>query len=242
MKAKDAAPSSAIKVTQKRRFNFCPAPERYLKSREDDDDDHDEAFVSDTERNEGETQRLVGTSAAEQTTEQQQRHLKDGVVEEALNSSSQSVSDPPRRVRCHSKEFDVDSLDLIDGRRSSLEDIPLDRGESSSSLPPPPQPPQQQHQEAPPTSNQRGSDPSSTTDGTNRISQHFVLQPMDPGEPLLQESPEEYHVKPKAKLMPLKAIRPTSKCSCSCCVDSDARVIVGRSTRRSTARIEWTED
>jgi hypothetical protein len=204
--AKSASSSSTVKVTQRRRFNFCPAPERYLKSRDDDDDEVIEEV--DADLNHAEQEHLLEPLSGRHSTQEQEHHFQDDIVNEPLNSSHQSPSNPPRRVRCHSKEFNVDSLDLMDGRRSSLEDIPIDRDGSSSSLPPLPV----QQQDMDENQNERNSD-GRNADTSKRVSQSYS-QSVSPGEPLLQSSPEEYYLKPKANMLPLKMIRPTSKCVC----------------------------
>jgi hypothetical protein len=91
-----------------------------------------------------------------------------------------SFSDPAQRVRYHSKEFNVDSLDLMDGRRSSMQDIPLDNSYTKKI-------------------------PASTTskaveEGRTKSSRQQPL-PCVQGPKLLQSSSEELYVKPNAKML-----------------------------------------
>ncbi len=200
------APSSAVKATPKKRFNFCPAPERYLKSRDDDDDGDGAVERADSDMKNDEKEHLLEPSSRQGA---QQQHIQDDIRNEALNSSNHSTSSPPPRVRCHSKEFDVHSLDLMNGRKSSLEDIPIDRDGSSSTLPPPPSQQQQQEEETTHKQNEWNSDGSSlnTSKGVSRQFSPTI----SPRETLQQHSAEEYHLKPNGKMLPLKMIRPTSK-------------------------------
>ncbi|KAL3921169.1 MAG: hypothetical protein SGILL_002887 [Bacillariaceae sp.] len=147
-------------------FNICPAPERYLKSAQDQDEDFDDA------EHEAEQKKLLGAV--------------DELDEEEGNSS---FTDPPRRVRCHSKEFDVDSLDLMDGRRSSMQDIPLSGSITQSAS--------------------TAASKNSQTSSSRRSSTQ--QRPTVQGSELLQSSAEEYDLKSNGKMLPLVKIRPTSK-------------------------------
>jgi hypothetical protein len=85
-----------------------------------------------------------------------------------------NTPEAPQRMRCHSKEFHLNQIDLptlpnpepIDTKLTSMESIPLEETTK------PPQP----HKSS-----------------------------------LVQEHFEEFHVRPKAKMLPLSKIRPTSK-------------------------------
>jgi hypothetical protein len=152
-------------VTQKRRFPLiCPAPERYMKTAQDQDED----FV---------------------VEEEEEKLLKaDGTMNLGPMESTIPLDAPPpsptapMRVRCHSKEFQMDHLDLIqeggaelENRNNSMEDIPID----DVQLP-----------------------PASTMWGENDAF---------PNPPLVQSITEEYDMKPNAKMLPMSKIRPTSK-------------------------------
>ncbi|KAL3900080.1 MAG: hypothetical protein SGARI_006321, partial [Bacillariaceae sp.] len=162
-----AAEASPQPVTRRRfpRFNICPAPERYLKSSSDQDEEFED--------NEMEQERLLNRGRSRSP-----RNLED-------DENNDSFSEPPRRVRCHSKEFDVDSLDLMDaGRRSSMQDISL----SSSSLP-----------------------KIGAAVENNSSSKRTSVQPRPTviGAELLQSSTQQYHLRANAKMLPLIKIRPT---------------------------------
>ena len=104
----------ATKPEPKRRFklSICPAPQRYSNSAQD----QEEEFVVEDEE----------PSVAE----------NDSAQDDELGDFSQPLADAPitpeapKRVRCHSKEFSVDELDLINSveskRMSSMESIPLE--------------------------------------------------------------------------------------------------------------------
>jgi hypothetical protein len=170
-----ATPSGPVIVKpRKKRFslNICPAPERYLKSTQD----QDEEFVDDEE----ERKQLLTPADGPSTSKRLESEGGGGL--------NDSFSDPPQRVRCHSKEFDVDSIDLMDANRSSMQDIPL-----NESL------------------KQRATSNESTTSENSSARQSVQPRPTILGPPLLQESTEEYDLKPKGKMLPLTKIRPTSK-------------------------------
>ena len=116
---------------------------------------------------------------------------EQGILNE-LNAEGgeDSFTNPPRRVRCHSKEFDTDSFDLMDGARCSMQEIPLSATVDNVAL-----------------SSVTHSDPSSLRTSRQPCS-------MVEGPKLLQWSSEEFDVKPKAKMLPLSKIRPTSKYDC----------------------------
>jgi hypothetical protein len=173
--AATALSSNQLTVTKpKRRFfrlNICPAPERYMQSAQDQDDDFEES---------------------DHQAEQKELLLAFQDAASTTNEYNDSFSDPPQRVRCHSKEFNVDSLDLMDGRRSSMQDIPLENSctkKISTSI----------------TSKNVDEYPT-------RSSRQSPL-PRVQGPKLLQSSSEELYVKPNAKMLSLMKIRPTSKCA-----------------------------
>jgi GTPase SAR1 family protein len=156
------------------RFNICPAPERYLKSAQDQDEEFEAA------EHEEEQKKLLASVDRE-------RSRSPLSLEEEDNAA---FSEPPRRVRCHSKEFNVESLDLMDGRTSSLQDIPLSGSLGKCGVP-----------GANSNDPQKRSSRRSTTQ----------MQPAIQGSALLQSSTAEYNVKANAKMLPLVKIRPTSK-------------------------------
>ena len=165
-------------------MNICPAPERYLKSAQDQDED----FVDDEEERKQLLTSADGSSASKQpaTSSFEDEIKKELEAEEGgLNDS---FSDPPQRVRCHSKEFDVDSIDLMDANRTSMQEIPL-----NESL------------------KQRATSNENTTSENSSRRQSVQPRPTILGPPLLQESTAEYDLKSKAKMLPLIKIRPTSK-------------------------------
>jgi hypothetical protein len=179
----------AVVTKPKRRFlrlNICPAPERYLKSAHDQDEDFEE------DDHEEEQKELLASVDHGHSFEEKVRGELN-----AEGDGHDSFSDPPRRVRCHSKEFDVDSLDLMDGRRSSMQDIPL----SSS-----------------PGKTNAAAAATTTTTSHNAAKQQWnrassvQSQPVIQGPPLLQSSAEELYLKPNAKMLSMTKIRPTSEC------------------------------
>ena len=126
-------------------------------------------------------------------------------------TAATSVAAPPQRVRCHSKELDMDSLDLMDGQRSSMQDIALDQPVTSAQ----PQPAQQMRR-------RRSNDGDIGEEPRQQQSQppSHAPQPLphqkqhrnDEGDPpLRQTSSDEYHRKPNVTMLPLRLIRPTSK-------------------------------
>lgn len=167
-----AKPSTTTKPRRRfLRLNICPAPERYLKSAQDQDED----FIDDEEE-----QKLLRSVDNSTKSSAYKDDIRNELSLQAQGDDPFS-SDPPRRVRCHSKEFDVDSLDLMDGRRSSMQDIPL----SSSGT-------QKVSAEKQQSTNRQ---PLPTVQVTD----------------LHQPSAEEFYLKPNAKMLSLTKIRPTSK-------------------------------
>lgn len=192
--------NGVVVAERKKRFSFCPAPERYLRSVDDQDEEIVDEKVEDILLDGGDGDGIETKS-----------HSLDAIFGDTSFSNS-LTGDPPQRVRCHSKEFDVDTLDLLpDGiesmdlttstndnnngndREASMQSIGLDNGlplspvinkKVQSTSIPLPRPFQQQQQQ-------------------QEQQQHEI------GPPLLQTSSEEYDVKPKAKMLPLRMIRPT---------------------------------
>lgn len=172
-------PAPGPVVVQKRRFHFsiCPAPERYSRSLEDQDED----FVIEEPSQQAPT--TVPSSSDHATQENGIETDINTEDEEKLPLELPSTSEAPRMVRCHSKEFTVQELDILNSattndqqaRTVSMESIPIDEAPNLPSL---------------------RQNPSVEKESA----------------PLLQKEFEEHNVKPKAKMLPLSKIRPTSKC------------------------------
>eukprot|EP00531_Pseudo-nitzschia_arenysensis_P007617 CAMPEP_0116127654 /NCGR_PEP_ID=MMETSP0329-20121206/6951_1 /TAXON_ID=697910 /ORGANISM="Pseudo-nitzschia arenysensis, Strain B593" /LENGTH=462 /DNA_ID=CAMNT_0003621759 /DNA_START=265 /DNA_END=1653 /DNA_ORIENTATION=- len=154
-------------VVKKRRNRFalfCPAPERYAKASQD----QDEVYVEEEPTN-----------------------------SEIFREDSFS-SQTPQRVRCHSKEMDVDNLDLSlnDGTDDSI----VAEMKSHETIPKP-------------EANQRETSMQSIglDDEEPPISSKAPLhqQQEATGPSLLYASTKEYNVKANAKMLPLRMIRPT---------------------------------
>lgn len=147
-----------VVVIQKRRFklSICPAPERYSRSAED----QEEYYVVESE---------PADDLPPDSTGEQQYNEEEG--EMLLSLEGPTTPEAPQRVRCHSKEFHMEQLDLPslpnpepnDTRLASMESIPLE-------------------------------------EDTKPLVLHLSLQ---------QEHFEEFHVRPKAKMLPLSKIRAT---------------------------------
>jgi hypothetical protein len=182
--------SSPVVVTQQRRrlFNaICPAPERYRQTPEDDDeefvlDDEMEDLLSDDNDN-------VNDNDNEQEQEQPMEDFS-----QALEPPGSPVA--PRRVRCHSKEMDVNNIDLSDDRGDgSMEEIPMEDAVPQKSSRP----------------KDRARENGASSDDAGAL----------PTTPLQQSSFEEYNMKPNVKMLPMSKIRPTSEytllfCVCVC--------------------------
>jgi len=191
--------NSLVVTDRKKRFSFCPAPGRYSRSAQD----QDEEIVVDEE-----TQHiLLGDSGGGADSERQiMTHSQVSTFQDD-SFSSIKVSSLPQRTRSHSREFDVDTLDLItdgvetmnrmkdhekDGkhhhnsdRETSMRSISMDddhpiKAVTNKALQPTPTPPPRSFE-----------------------------QKQDSGPPLLHPSQKEYNLKPKAKMLPLRMIRPT---------------------------------
>ena len=201
---------TAASTQNKKRFNFCPAPQRYSKAATQDDQDE---VVEEGEAAAQPEHQAGGGGGWEQE-----------IRGELNNGATSAISAPPQRVRCHSKELDMDSLDLMDGRRSSMQDIPLDQPVSGAS-----QPAQQIRRRK---SNDGDEDDKETMqqEVPQHISQlssshhHHHHHPRNMNDdndissdpPLRQMASEEYDMKPKVTMLPLRLIRPTSKFLISC--------------------------
>mmetsp|Transcript_10761 Transcript_10761/g.22772 ORF Transcript_10761/g.22772 Transcript_10761/m.22772 type:complete len:490 (-) Transcript_10761:570-2039(-) len=174
---------NALVVTEKRRrFSICPAPERYSRSAQDQDED----FADE------ETEELLLGGGGGSNDSLNNKDITNG------NSNG-----PPRRVRCHSREFDVDTLDLITDGMDDAMDLMANNttsdGERWSSM----------------RSIGLGSDHQAKA-VTNKAlrpapsrSPPQQLQDHDIGPSLLHESSIEYNVKANAKMLPFRMIRPT---------------------------------
>ena len=201
---------SAVVVTEKkRRFSICPAPERYSKSTSDEDDDfimEDTAITNDDDNVlDEETEQLLSRNENSISND----NNNNTVVEHSIfmNDSFSSIhttGEPPQRVRCHSKEFDFDSLELTDGRRSSMQEIMLDH---SDELIIDHQHQQQQQQQMEQQQSQPPLNPSSSAVPLHQqLPIHLQENPS-----LLQKTTEDYDLKSKSKMLPLRMIRPTSE-------------------------------
>ena len=173
--------ANAVVVTKKKRFSLiCPAPERYSRASQE----QDEEYVDE-----------------EETPSSQQ---------EKLFQEDSFSSDPPHRVRCHSKEMNVESLDL--STTSEMDNSMLATDDSNIS------------NVARNGNNNR--ETSMESIGLDDDHHHpmspakAMLQSQQPlhkqgqletGPTMLQSSPQEYNIKANAKMLPLRMIRPTSK-------------------------------
>lgn len=182
-------------VTQKKRFSFCPAPQRYSRSSQVQDD---EVIVDDDE----EMEHLLLNDMGGGGGGGDGNPLARGAS--IFRDDSFSSQPPPLRTRSHSKEFDVDdTLDLVtDGMENvdltsdreigqsaemSMSSIAVDNEHpilavTNKALRPRPAAPPQPHP---------------------------LLEEPNEGPAMLQSSSEEYNVKPNTKILPLRMIRPT---------------------------------
>lgn len=152
-----ASKPAPVIVVQKRRFqlSICPAPERYSRSAQDQEEE------------------FVGVDEQVVTTDTKAIPMAEPDDQGILTLPLKGPNSPeaPQRVRCHSKEFEVNQLDIMtsehenDHRMASMESIPLEDAAK------------------------------------------FAV----PHNSLLQDKFEEFHVRPKAKMLPMSKIRPTSK-------------------------------
>jgi hypothetical protein len=206
---------SAVVVTEKkRRFSICPAPERYLKSTSDqdedfimegtaitndDDDDDDDDDDNDNVLDE-ETEQLLSRNDNSISNDSNNTAVEQSIFRNDSFSSIHTTSDPPQRVRCHSKEFDVDSLDLMDGKRSSMQEIMLDHSDELIIQHKQQQQMEQQQSQPPPNPL------SSAVPQHQQLPIHLQESPS-----LLQKTTEDYDLKSKSRMLPLRMIRPTSE-------------------------------
>jgi hypothetical protein len=190
---KERKSATAVVVTQKRRFPLiCPAPERYRPSAQDQEED----FITDGDGDDdGDDDNDDGNNEKVNLLPKDDNHSKEpeeeDIIRTALLEAPLSPVSPeaPRRVRCHSKEFNINHLNLMDddvdgNRMSSMEDIPL-------------QPEEEKEQKE-----------SSQEQATAEMDE-LLLRYYNPA--LLQSSREEYNAKPNAKMLPMSKIRPTSE-------------------------------
>ena len=119
-------------------------------------------------------------------------------------SSIHTTSDPPQRVRCHSKEFDFDSLELTDGRRSSMQEIMLDHSDELIIEH------QHQHQQQQQMEQQQSQPPLNRSSSAVPLHQQLPIH-LQENPSLLQKTTEDYDLKSKSKMLPLRMIRPTSE-------------------------------
>jgi len=190
---------NALVVTEKkRRFSICPAPERYIKSANDQDED----FIIEGTKGDvlgEETEQLL--SRNNDNIDNNRTTLEQSILREDSFSSNHTINDPPRRVRCHSKEFDINSFDLIDGERSSMQEIMLDhRDQTTVATTAVPHDEQIRQQKCQPQ--QLPSSSALPEQQQIHVQQSF-------GPPLLQTTTEEYDLKLKSKMLPLRMVRPT---------------------------------
>mmetsp|Transcript_8854 Transcript_8854/g.19133 ORF Transcript_8854/g.19133 Transcript_8854/m.19133 type:complete len:510 (+) Transcript_8854:398-1927(+) len=194
--------NTALVVTEKRsRFSICPAPERYARSSQDQDED----FIDE------ETERMLwggggGGSGG--------NHNNNNTICNDNNSNSMLLpddhaTDPPKRVQRHSKEFDMDTLDLITNGLD-LKDLVLkkqnniDNGQLQSSMPSLGMGDSYRALPVTHTALQPKAEPLPTFELSG-----YQQQQEQWGPPLHQPTPEEYNRKPKTKMLPLRMIRPT---------------------------------
>mmetsp|Transcript_35320 Transcript_35320/g.85481 ORF Transcript_35320/g.85481 Transcript_35320/m.85481 type:complete len:502 (-) Transcript_35320:54-1559(-) len=204
------ASSGTEAVTQnKKRFSFCPAPQRYLKAAQDDQDEEVEEEAATAEKQAG----GGGSGGWEQE-----------IRNELNNDATSAISAPPQRVRCHSKELDMDSLDLMDGRKSSMQDIPLDQPvvvSTATSVSSGPSQPTQQIRRRKSNDGDRIDDDDDKETMQQEVPQQLsqlsssrhhprsINNDNNSNPPLRQMSSEEYDMKPKVTMLPLRLIRPT---------------------------------
>mmetsp|Transcript_17178 Transcript_17178/g.47290 ORF Transcript_17178/g.47290 Transcript_17178/m.47290 type:complete len:515 (+) Transcript_17178:283-1827(+) len=195
---------NALVVTEKKsRFSICPAPERYALSAQD----QDEVFIDE------ENEKLLlggsgGNGNGNENIDNVSNPRKGELQDEFKN-------DPPRRVRCHSKEFDMDTLDLITEGMDTINLVP-NRDDNN---------PHASMQSIGFNSNNYAHASMRSIGLDNDFPTvhvtHKALQPkseplpasitlsLEQGPLLHQTTSEEYHRKPTAKMLPLRLIRPT---------------------------------
>jgi hypothetical protein len=178
---------NALVITKKKQFSFCPAPKRYARSAQD----QDETIIDD------ETEHLLLGDDSNKSGS------RDAIFRDD-SFSSNPTRDPPRRVRSHSKEFDVANLDLVAGEMDAMDLTTATRGGNNREIS---------------MSSIGLDDDHPTSFVTNKTLQPTSSPPQpqpfshdhDIGPPMLQSSPEEYNLRSNAKILPSRMIRPTSK-------------------------------
>ena len=192
-----ASPSPApIVVTQKRRFQFCPAPERYSKKTEDQDEEYVE---DDEEEDDDDEYDDIADQNGNQRPAPPMKVLNNNEDEGVMPLAESSTTEAPMRVRLHSKEFLMDSLDLDN---ELMDDVELSPKPKPSSSP-------QRPAGMPSTTAASGKPkPAAGSKTTRTRSSPSSSYPY--GISLQQESSQEVHLKPNAKMLPLDRIRPTS--------------------------------
>jgi hypothetical protein len=181
----DVAAPQASSSSSKRRFHFCPAPKRYQQQQQHSTEDDDEEFVMDDDESSirEETKPLVGNGNGMNKTQEKEEMLY------ALGAPLQAPGSPeaPRRVRLHSKEFDMKSLDLDDDDDdddNDMQDVEMTKEQEE---------PQRVAAVA-----AAATEFQLPNDSFNSI-------------PLHQECSQQLDMKPNKKMLPMDKIRPTSK-------------------------------
>lgn len=192
-------------VAKKRgfRLSFCPAPERYLKSAQDQEEDIEE------EDELPEVANSLTPSTSNSLPLETPAHSSDDRLDNSDDHHDSSegpmenvpiTPEAPKRVRCHSNELSMEELENgVDSiqprttssthRSSSMESVPLDAAP-----------------ELPTLLTKSSGTPASVVATKDKSSSPT-------SQPLLQDKFEEYNLKPKVKMLPLSKIRPTSKLS-----------------------------
>ena len=205
---------SAVVVTEKkRRFSICPAPERYSKSTSDQDDDfimEDTAITNDDDNVlDEETEQLLSRNENSISNDNNNTAIEHSIFMNDSFSSIHTTGEPPQRVRCHSKEFDFDSLELTDGRRSSMQEIMLDHSDELI-IDHQHQQLQQQQQQQQQMEQQQSQPPLNPSSSAVPLHQQLPIH-LQENPSLLQKTTEDYDLKSKSKMLPLRMIRPTSE-------------------------------
>jgi len=170
---------NALVITKKKQFSFCPAPKRYAGSAQDQDETEHLLLGDDSNRS----------------------GSRDTIFRDD-SFSSNPMRDPPRRVQSHSKEFDVANLDLVASEMDAMDLTTDTRGGNNREIS---------------MSSIGLDDDHPTSFVTNKTLQPTSSPPQpqsfshdhDIGPPMLQSSQEEYNLRPNAKILPFRMIRPT---------------------------------
>ena len=213
-----------IVVTQrKRRFfpvSICPAPERYQRAAavadedeefvyddEEEDDDDEEDETEDDHPSKQNDDQLPQTESGQEAekdanntdpndkTDGDQQGEDTGMTTIPLEAPI--ISNAPRRLRLHSREFSVESLDLSKEDINEYTKEELDQKMQKS----------KSKKKKKNKKRNKGEPPkaASTGIGNSSTAKHQC--------PLHQKSSQNYDVKPNGKLLPMSKIRPTSKFS-----------------------------